>query len=250
MNPLRRFLDYGAEGRRILHLSMRGISYLRTVPRTMEVLAEADNTELPPEFEEAKSDAEFVENEIKRGFPLLNAHTLVSSWGSLEVMIEDLQVAFLLNDPMTLQHEKFAKTRIPLALFESVEKDERMRLIVSEFDRNELTGRRHGVDKCEAALETLGLSGPVTSEIRQGLCEIHHVRNVLVHRGGVADRRIVSGCPWLGLKLGDQVTVSHEMQHQCDHVLVDYVMKIMCRIAVRFGATLTRDEHGKWLWSD
>lgn len=250
MNPLRRFLDYGAEDNRILHLSMRGMSYLRTVPETMRVLAKVENTNLPLGFEEAKSDAEFVENEIKRGFPLLNAHKLVSSWGSLEVMIEDLQVAFCLNDPTTLQHEKFARTRIPLALFESLEKDERMLLIVSEFDRNELTGRRIGVDKCEAALEPLGLSGPITPEIRQGLCEIHHVRNVLVHRGGVADRRIVLGCPSLGLKLGDHVTVSHVMQHRCDHILVDYVMTIMCRIAARFGATLSKDEHGKWVWSD
>jgi hypothetical protein len=164
-------------------------------------------------------------------------------------MLEDLQVVFLTNDSAVLHSEKFAKIRIPLGVFESLEKDERMRLIASEYERSEITGRRHGSERCEAALEPLGLSGPVEPDIKKDFHEIHHIRNVLVHRGGIADRRIVEGCPWLCLKSGDRIAVSHEMQRRYNMAVVNYTMTIVSRIARRFGAVLKRTDDD-WVWSD
>jgi len=249
LDPLEAFIAYIKESDRLLHVSMRGISALRGMPRAIEVLAavrsgdESRSEEDGSSLARAKADAAFAEKECEAEFPLLHAHTLVGDWGAFEAAVEDMVVGLLLNEPELLQSEALAKVRIPLAEFETLEKDERMRLLISELERNQGLGRKQGVDSFEALLERVGLSGSVDAEIRKVVWEMHHVRNVIVHRGSLADRRLVKGCPWLGLKVGDKVAVTHESLGRYAEGLCSYVIALVYRLGVRYDVDIKARLH-------
>jgi len=237
-NPLLRFIDYSRQSLQILHMSTSGISMQIALPNTLEVLEETDHAPRTPEdaakrreeyeheLRQAKELAEFADKEEKNGFPLLHEHTLVGLWGAFEASVEDCLIGMLLEEPELLQNEAFSKVRIPLVEFETLEKEERMRLLIAELERGQGLGRKHGVDAFEALLAQVKLSGAVDPEIKKTLWEMHHVRNVIVHRGSLADRRLVQGCPWMGLKVGDRIIISHRALHKYDHALGEYLLSI------------------------
>lgn len=189
-------------------------------------------------LEKAKCDAAFAEKECESGFPLLHAHALVGCWGSFEAAIEDILVALLVNEPDLLQNRAFSKVRVPLAEVEGMEKDERMRLLVSELERGQGSGGKYGVDKFEVLLERFGLSGKVEAEQRRNIGEMHCLRNVIVHRASLADRRLVNGCPWLHLKVGDRVTVTHEALFRCLLALTEYLGVLAHRLRMRYAVDM------------
>jgi hypothetical protein len=163
------------------------------------------------------------------------------------VAVEDVLVSFLMNDAAILRHEAFSKLKVPLSEFEILEKEERMRVLIAELERNPLLSRKHGVDRFELLLEPFGLGGTIDAEVKKGIREMHHVRNVLVHRGGRADRRLVEGCPWLGLELGRSVTINHDAFGRYLKALISYVTELLYRIHSAFGTSRrpTRQIEGK-----
>jgi hypothetical protein len=235
--PLRRFLDSWRSNFRLLHLSIRGIGVLTTMPGLFESLIPSSDPEeaarLSADIDEAKKEAELAENEEKAGFPLLHAHALVGIWAALEAAIEDTLVGIMLNEPDVLKKEVFAKIRVPLVDFETKDKEERMRFLIAELGRN--LGRKNGVDAFEVLLQQFDLSGDIDEEVRKLIWQTHHLRNVLVHRASRADRRLVEGCPWLQLKINDPVSISHEMLGRCGRAITDYVLTVTHRLGKRYG---------------
>lgn len=228
-------------------MSMRGIHMLRAVPKAVEVLATTGpdpkkDQDFDTRMEKAQEIAKLAESENERGYPLLHAHTLVGLWAAFEAAIEDLLVGFLVNDPTILQNDEFSRVKIRLGEFELLEKEERMLFVLSEFERNHGVGRKHGADRFETLFEPFGLSGVLESQIKRDIREMHHMRNVLVHRGGKADRRIVEGCQWLGLSLGQEIKVTPEAMNRYGASLMKYVIEIMCRCRRKFGMSFRPGE--------
>jgi len=95
-------------------------------------------------------------------------------WGALEVAIEDTVVGILCNEPTVLQGDAFAKVRVPLSEFETMEKDNRMRFLVSEFQRGQTPSNKRGITAFESLLEHVGLGGSVGEDLRKtiGKCII------------------------------------------------------------------------------
>lgn len=252
--PLRRFLDYYEESLRLLHLSMRGISGLRGMPGllklvppwsqtvTMRDLAESVSDEKTKkakrDLETAEARANFAEKESESGFPILHAHTLVGLWGGVEAAVEDMLVGILLNEPGVLESEAFCRVKVQLAEFHRLDAEERMRLLLAEIERHHGSATKLGVDAFEFVLEKFGLSGPVEPEIKKLLWEMHHVRNVLVHRAGLADRRLVENCPWLNLKQGNLVRVNHSSLMQFGGALCKYVLGLAYRLGTRYDVDI------------
>jgi len=51
-----------------------------------------------------------------------------------------------------------------------------------------------------------------------------------MHRRGIADRRLVEGCPQLGLNIGDKLVVRLIMYHRFSASVIGYVNIILNRI--------------------
>jgi hypothetical protein len=110
----------------------------------------------------------------------------------------------------------------------------RMRLLIEEIKRGTLSGRSHGVDLFEILLEPFYLSGPINAEIRKGVWEVNNVRNVIVHRNSLADRRLVKACPWMKLKPGDKVVIGHEQLRYYGVSLCNYTEALIKRLGARY----------------
>jgi hypothetical protein len=183
--PLQWFLDYQQECSQLLECSMRGMLLLKDTPDV---------------------EAAFLQQECVNGFPLLHAHTLVGCWGAFEAAMEDLSIELLINEPIWRKGEAFSRLKIPLAVYESLEPDERMRLLIQELQKGQGSSRKRGTASFEHVLNQFQLS--VDPGIKQTIWEMLNVRNVIVHRGSVADRRLVDACPEMELKIGQLVIVT------------------------------------------
>lgn len=240
-DPLQNLLDYWRESTKLLHAAMTGISVLRAMPNAIRAVMKATgDDEDQAKLATAKESAEFAEKECASGFPLLHAHTVVGCWGALEVSIEDMLVNILMNEPPVLQNASFSRLRVPLSEFEALDKEERMRLLLKEVARSSTGGRRSGIDGFEVLLASIGLSGPVDEENRRVIWEMNHVRNVIVHRASLADRKIVQNCPWLSFNIADKVVVPHQKLMEYGKGLANYVLIILRRACVRYGVDVER----------
>jgi hypothetical protein len=245
--PLRGFMAYWDQAVKLLDVSIQGISVMRAIPNAIEVLAslsprEGESPNDPEKhrasLEAAKAAAEFAEQEVKAGFPLLHAHTLVGVWGALEAAIEDMLVGILANEPAVLLNEAFSKLRISLADFEMLDKEERMRLLIEDIERGLGSSRKQGVDYFETLLDRFSLSGAVEEEVKRNIWEMNNIRNVIVHRASFADRRLVKNCPWMGLKVGDKVTVTHKSIHRYGSSVWAYVLGLIYRLGKRYDVDI------------
>ena len=170
---------------------------------------------------------------LRKDFFILHAHAVVSLWGSLEVLIEDFIVAWLLHNPKTLENEAFKKVRITLAEYESLDREGRMRVLVQELERAAVG--KQGTNRFEQMLANLDLSGPVPESDRRAIIEMQSVRNAIVHRAGHADERLVKNCPWLNLDVRDPINVSGSQYIRYQKAVCEYVLLLAERLAKHFN---------------
>jgi hypothetical protein len=248
LTPFQRFRAYVEEADRILYLSMRGIaraigevelaeSFMRLEPRDLDPIDREREGPDPViegqrniDLEQLKKEAEFAQLELDRGFPLLYAHTVVGLWGALEVLVEDFAVSWLRDHPELLRQEQISKVKISLGEYESLPAEERVRYLVVQLQREMKADIRTGISSFESLLSVLNLSGPVDDATRRNLFEMHNTRNVIVHRGAVADQRFVSACAWKELDVGDDVRVSKEDYVRFREALIDYAKLLFGRV--------------------
>ena len=240
--PLDRFTEYTGSAMSFFGACMRSLQNAQGMPRLIKMVGTIhrkripgwDDSEHNRDLLQAEEDAEFAAKECAAGFPLLQQFTLVGFWGAFEATVEDLVIGIISNEPVFLLAEPFAKLRIPLAEFEVLTKDDRMRMLLRELQRTLRSEQRHGVNAFEMILDTVKLSGVVSEEIREAIWEMHHVRNLIVHRGSCVDRTFAHACPKLGLKVGDGLKVSRSQVTYYVASLIKYVVLIGERIGARY----------------
>jgi hypothetical protein len=233
--PFRRLLKYFEDANGLLVLCMNGISTItKTVPLVKALMDQSpniDSDEKEKSVNKARIRAELAQSEIDKGFPLLHANTLVGTWGALESTIIDFLIIWLINEPTALKREEFSKIKIILAEYETLEAEERMRFLINELERSLRSKFKDGISRFEAILSIFDLSGEVDENIRKTLYEMFHIRNVIVHRASIADRKFIKACPWLGYSIGDSVRVSHDdWSQRYLPAVVEYSAQIIERV--------------------
>ncbi len=215
--PFRIFKQRLDEEMKFLHLARKGLLGLRYLPQMLDVFGPAEgdepdgNLKHASRLERAKHDAAWVSTEAVRDFPLLHAHSVVGIWSTLEVLSEDFALAWLTNVPSAWDVEEITKLKLPIGKYHQSTPEQRARWVVTEASRNRSADLKKGIGKLSSVLDVFGLAPSIGANARRALHEMCEVRNVFVHCGGVADQRLVDDCPWLGLKTGELVVVSHEV---------------------------------------
>lgn len=245
--PMWDLANYFDEVSRISEISIQGSQMVQDFPTLLDILGTEEPTDPKDQvtgklsITEIRARADFAKNEQEKGYPTLHAHALIAQWAALETFVEDLCVTFLVNNRELLTNDVFAKVKVPLAEFQTLDDEERCRFLLGEIER--LTAaRRHGTERFEALLQPVGLSGPVEEDIKKSVYATHHIRNVLVHRGSIADRSLVEKCPWLGLKVGDRVLVTRERHSEYWRSLWRYSLLIVGRVRTRLSGTVHSSE--------
>jgi hypothetical protein len=239
------FLDHIERLFEILHLSMHGISVLRGIPNALEVLQklsteDSDVQHAAARLERAKKEAKLAETEVADGFPLLHAQASIALWGALESLIRTFFSTWIRDRPQARDVEELKRVKIRWAEYEALSVEDRSFYLIDLLEESMGTRRAQGIGRFEALFRVFGLSSEVDESIEKNLFELYHVRNVFVHRRGIADWRIVQSCPWLGLSIGSPVVVKHDQYGRYHEAAAGYLIEIIQRSRVHFG--LGRDD--------
>lgn len=248
--PLVHFLNSLKRSHDFYHLAIDGITIIyKSFERVEELTAELQKLDdeagikRDPEPDElkrrewAKGRAELAQNEVNQGFPLLHEQAAVDIWATIEVLAKELAAAWLENYTGATQIDAVRRIRIRLADYEAMSPGERYDYLVSELERELSAALKSGVNRFETLLEPFGLSGPVDDTTKKELFELSHVRNVIVHRRGAADKKLIEACPWLGLRPGDPVKIDSDAYHRYFDAAFEYEKIVLDRLNRFFDVT-------------
>jgi hypothetical protein len=236
--PFRDFIIQTERLAQLLHLSMKGISMIRGLPELVQALTEAQeepDEEANYRLERAKKEADLAHREVSDDFPILHAQTTIALWSALEATIRLFLVRWLQNYKNAMEVNAVQKLRVRIGEYELLEGEDRFFYILDRLERDLSTPLKTGITRFELLLEPFGLSGSVNENVRRNLFELNEIRNSLVHRSGSADRRLVDSCPWLSLKVGDQVKVDPKMINRYFESVYSYGTELIIRIGEFFG---------------
>lgn len=162
----------------------------------------------PPEAVDRVRDLESLALEqVKADLPLLHSAAAVLIWGALEAAFRDFLVRWLVRYPAARLVPELNNVRVRVTEYERLEGEDRMRYLVSILERELAASHRPGIGRFDRLLKPFGIRPEVSESARRGLNELAAVRNVIVHRAGIADSRLLELCPWLGLRIGEPVAV-------------------------------------------
>jgi hypothetical protein len=224
---------------------------LRGAPELMEAVqkAEADEIELSEgdrnissedaakRLEQVREEAKLARQEVDKGFPLLYSPMLVSLWSSLEDLMHTFLAAWVTHTPGAKQAEALQKLKVKLSEYEALDEEEKGFYIVELLEREGRSPLKQGASRFEHLLDSFALAGAVDSDVRESLFEMNHIRNVLVHRRGVVDKRFVDACPHLGFSIGDSVSVDRRSFDRYSNSVAKYVLQVFSRVRDCFDAT-------------
>ena len=189
----------------------------------------------------ARRDAELKELEnfghrqSEKGFPYMHGLAAIRLVTILEDYVGSLLTQRLLSIPPAEWGARTRSIRGPLLAFIGMTPDEQVEHIVTRIQDDVVGPERSGIGRFESALAEVGLSGSVEDEFKKAILELLEVRNVLVHRNGVADRRLVSMCPWLDCSRGDRVYVTSGMFRRWWVASQGYVFQLGVRVVRVLG---------------
>lgn len=231
------FLDKHERLEQVLRLSIGGIHMVRGRHQALKILAEVDGRleDAKKEILRAEKDKELAQWEVEHDFPLLHEQATIVLWSSLEALIRSFLAKWLTHVPGAWQAEAVRKLKVKLGDYESLEPTERCLWIVDLVDQDVSGPLRTGVTRFESLLHPFGLSGAVDEKCQRTLYELSQVRHALVHRNGIADKKLVDACPWLGLTPGQSLLISHRMWRSYNDALGHYVVEIIQRVRMSFG---------------
>jgi hypothetical protein len=226
----------------VLEMSIRGITMLRAMPQMVMAVAKAkgrtEHEDTSRELANAERHAEFAEQEVKNGFPVLHANTALGVWSHLEAGIRLLLARWLEHERSAFELDAIQKLKVKLGDYERLQGEDRFFYIIDRMEQEAAAPLKSGINRFEAVLEPFRLSGNVDPAVQRDLFELSQVRNCLLHRAGCADRRLVEACPWLGLAVGEQVKVTHDATERYISSAMHYATELVCRIGERFGVDM------------
>jgi hypothetical protein len=224
-DPIRAFCS---QGRDILDLAQMSESMLEAVAKGTVAL----NT---PGLSEEAARA-FALRQYEQGYPLLVQQALVTLWGIIETTVMNVCMSWLKHHPEAACSDAFSRLRIKVGEFLGLDEVERTRMLVEELDRSLADKCPAGIERFEALLSAVGLTGDVEARIRKALVELYQIRNLYVHNGGVADRHFKRVCPWRREAVGEPVGVSSDLIGAYSLVVAHYAGLVQKRLAKAGGS--------------
>jgi hypothetical protein len=181
-----------------------------------------------------------LEGERLSGFSFYFGLATIAIWSSLEAYVDDVLAKYIDIDESVLQRDAIRKIKVSIGEYVDTAPGTRGPFLISVLERELAASMKPGVGRFEALLDAVGLGGGVDDELRACILELACVRNVLVHRKGLADTRLSTNCPWLSFTPNESVRVSSAMMHMYQMATSLYGIGIYRRVLSRLGEDTTR----------
>lgn len=231
-DPFRDFVKYAEDVRRLVDVSTKGVIALLAIPNTALLLNSTQDPKrnTPEDIEKLEALAALAKQEQDAGFPMMYAHATISIWTALETLTKEFAVAWLANEPSAMKVDAVKKIKISVTDYQEMTEAERYYYIYENLERELSAPLKQGITRFETILKALDIGGNVDETVRDTLYELSNIRNVLIHRNSVADKRLVDACPWLSLSVGDRVIITPERFRRYMIASIDYVTAVSLRV--------------------
>jgi hypothetical protein len=152
-------------------------------------------------------------------------------------MVDDLVAYLLQTRPECREIDTVRKLEGPLVEFASAKAPDRARYLAVLLTEQVKARFKLGIGRFEAALNQIGLGGPVDSDVQKSILELSQMRHVIIHRLGKADEKLAANCPWLDLKPGKTVHVTQKQFRRFHLAFFWYMLELDRRVAKLFLET-------------
>jgi hypothetical protein len=242
---------------RIISISERGISVFRGMPRVLKALANAkavesafnkssqlDTSEVRAslkegEMERAEAEAALAQREVETGFPVLRGLAVVAFWSWIENFAREFAVLWLVNRKDSYSSPSLGNVKVRLGEYLQLSPSDRAHYIVQALEQNTALPLKRGVTRLDCLFDAFGLaSTPVPDGSSTTIFELQQVRNAVAHRNGRADRQLKLTCPWLKVKLGKPIPISHKMLGRYMDACMHYWLVRFYDVGDRYGVDL------------
>ncbi len=243
VDPFHSFLHEAERLEHVVRLSARGIGVLQAMPKVVEVLMEVDKDasgEASQRLENARTEAKLAKREVESGFPVLHSWAVVGLWALLEALIRTFVAEWLKHKRSVWHSEHIQRLKVRLGEYEAIPPSQRHHFVAQLLERDLGAGLKYGVARFETILEPFGLSGDIPEIVRRTIYELAQVRNLAVHRASKVDRRFLQACPWLDVRVGDQLHVSVGSFNKYTCAAMAYVTLLICRVKEHFGINMAK----------
>ena len=228
---------------RAISISRSGIFLVTRMPRLNKAVARVQGKNEPdPERQKAiEADAALAESEIENDFPVLHSLATVGLWSWLEHLVKGVAIEWLKHNPALLSSQPFNRLRVKLSDYASLTKSEQSAYIIELLEQETTSSLKRGINRFESLLDPFGLSGAVTAETSDSIFELQQIRNAIAHQNGRCDRKLKASCPWLKLKIGSSISISHSQLSRYSNACMNYGLLLLYRIGDFHGVNLRDD---------
>lgn len=209
-SAVRDFMVYVINARALVEMTVGSAGFTLHISNTMR--GSYEKIGLGPVDEHDNSSvgrlASTAASEIANDFPLLHAHSLVGLWGAFEACIDGICESWLAHVSPEQVGERLGRLKVPLGEFLLLPVDDRWHWVVDQLKKEKGSELKKGIGQFESVLDVLGLGGPVNEHVRKTLYVAKSFRNVIAHKGGRADARLLEDCAELPFKPGESIKLS------------------------------------------
>lgn len=217
-------IEYVADSDRLLRVTIQAVSQMDGLAALTEVLNKGDEV-----VAQAKEIERLAAHEVKNGFPLLFAHSVVALWSALESVILRFCVDWLMCFPQLLEDKAMAKVSVGARNALGADKRAIVEEIVQTLEQITRSPLKAGVGRFDVLLDAVGISVAHDEARRRSFFELSKIRNVIVHQAGRADKKLVNECPWLNVEIGDRVIVDQKRYSEYVAAVTGYAADIVRR---------------------
>jgi hypothetical protein len=184
------------------------------------------------EYEARRARAAEVETfATSRGSEYVSELGVVKLWSILEAAVDNLLVLYLSTPERWPATPALKRIEGPLVEFAAASPEERAEYLAEQLKADISAQLKAGIGRFEVIVAAIGLAGAVEPEIRRRCFELSNVRNVVVHKGGIADRRFVEACPWFGVAAGEKIRITELHFHRYAICAMWYLTEVAARLS-------------------
>ena len=206
-----------------------------------KVLGEPDSFKTEEHYTEATKHAKgleaFAKAEEKYDFPYLYGMAATRLWTILEAMVDDLVAYLVQTRPECREMDVIRKLEGPLVEFASAKESDRAKYLADLLTEQVKARFKLGIGRFEAALNQIGMGGPVDPDVQKTILEMSQIRHVIIHRLGKADGKLVTNCPWLNLRPGQKVRITQKHFRRFYLAFFWYMLELDRRLAKLLSKT-------------
>ena len=147
-----------------------------------------------------------AEREIADRFPFLYRLGIIWLWAVFEASLDDLAVAFMLEEQRWIKDDRLRKIKVPFLTFATGSDVEQGAVVLEAIQKEISAPLKTGISRFEEVFNLIGLGGAIHTDIERLVNEFAATRNLLVHRRGIVDRSFTVRCPWAKATIGSHVT--------------------------------------------